>query len=79
MFININDYNSFSKTRSSQVLSELAVFRLLGGIYEILYKDDIPSGVSINEAVELAKKYSHKDAGSFINGILGSVYNESIA
>lgn len=56
---------------------DLAILRV--AIYEILYKEDIPSGVSINEAVELAKKYSHDDAGSFINGILGSVYNESNA
>lgn len=54
---------------------DLAIMRV--AIYEILYRDDIPVSVSINEAVELAKKYSHEDAGSFINGILGSVYSES--
>ena len=48
-------------------------------IFEILYREDIPASVSINEAVELAKKYSHEDAGSFINGILGSIYSESRA
>lgn len=54
---------------------DLAIMRV--AIYEILYRDDIPASVSINEAVELAKKYSHEDAGSFINGILGSVYSEA--
>ena len=54
---------------------DLAILRV--AIFEILYKEDIPSSVSINEAVELAKKYSHADASSFINGILGSVYSES--
>lgn len=54
---------------------DLAILRV--AIYEIIYRSDIPSSVSINEAVELAKKYSHQDAGSFINGILGSVYSES--
>ena len=54
---------------------DLAIMRV--AIYEILYREDIPASVSINEAVELAKKYSHKDAGSFINGILGSIYSES--
>ncbi len=56
---------------------DLAIMRV--AIYEILYREDIPASVSINEAVELAKKYSHEDAGSFINGILGSIYSESNA
>ena len=34
--------------------------------------DDVPVGVAINEAVELAKKYDTEDAASFINGVLGS-------
>lgn len=54
---------------------DLAIMRV--AIYEILYREDIPASVSINEAVELAKRYSHEDAGSFINGILGSIYSES--
>lgn len=69
----------YSKDWTIERMSKIDLAILRVAIYEILYKDDIPSGVSINEAVELAKKYSHKDAGSFINGILGSVYNESIA
>lgn len=50
---------------------DLSILRL--GIYEIVFRDDIPLNVSINEAVELAKKFSTEDAGSFINGILGKV------
>lgn len=42
-------------------------------IYEILYRDDIPAGVSVNEAVELAKVYGGEDSGRFVNGILGRV------
>ena len=38
--------------------------------YEILYKKDIPPAVSINEALEIAKKFSSKEAASFLNGIL---------
>ncbi len=49
---------------------DLAILRL--AIYEILYKEDIPYGVSINEAVELAKKYGNEKSSSFINGILGN-------
>ena len=41
-------------------------------VYEMLYEDDIPKSVSINEAVELTKKYSTKDEASFINGVLGA-------
>lgn len=48
---------------------DLAIIRL--AMYEMLYRKDIPVGVSINEAVELAKKYSNEKSGSFINGILG--------
>ena len=39
-------------------------------IFEIKYDDDIPNGVAINEAVELAKKYGADSASSFINGVL---------
>mgnify|MGYP000666391379 CR=1 FL=1 len=42
-------------------------------LYEILYRDDVPTSVSINEAVELAKKYSTEDSGRFVNGILGNL------
>jgi N utilization substance protein B len=40
---------------------------------EMLYFDDIPISVSINEAVDLAKEYSTEESGKFINGILGSL------
>lgn len=45
-------------------------------VYEILYCDDVPLSVSINEAVELSKKYCNVDSYKFINGILGSVSKE---
>ncbi len=49
---------------------ELSVLRL--AVYELKYDEDIPSGVAINEAVNLAKKYGQDGAGSFINGILAN-------
>lgn len=55
---------------------DLSVLRI--GIYEILYCDDIPFSVSINEAVELAKKYSNEDAGAFVNGLLAKVSKTDI-
>ncbi len=42
-------------------------------IYEILYRDDIPSAVTINEALEIAKKYSSLESVPFINGLLDKV------
>lgn len=50
---------------------DLSILRL--SIFEICYRDDIPFNVSVNEAVELAKKYSGSESASFINGILGKV------
>ena len=41
-------------------------------MYEILYVEDVPTGVAISEAVRIAKKYDTEDAAAFINGILGS-------
>lgn len=42
-------------------------------VYEIIYLDDIPPGVTVNEAVELAKKYGDEESGKFVNGILGNL------
>jgi N utilization substance protein B len=45
-------------------------------VYEMLYRDDIPPVVSINEAVDIAKKFSTQDSGKFVNGILDKVRGE---
>jgi N utilization substance protein B len=45
--------------------------------YEILYRKDIPSAVSIDEAIEVAKKFSSSEAASFINGILDRLAKEA--
>ncbi len=42
-------------------------------VYEMLYREDIPPKVSINEAIDLAKKYGDVDSGKFVNGILDKV------
>lgn len=55
---------------------DLSVLRI--GIYEILYRDDIPYSVTVNEAVELAKKYSNEDAGAYVNGLLAKVSKSDI-
>ena len=56
--------NRISKT-------SLAILRL--AIFEMKFMEDIPVSVSINEAVELAKKYATKEDASFVNGILATV------
>jgi len=45
-------------------------------IYEMLYREDIPPVVTINEAVEIAKKFSTQDSGRFVNGILDKIRGE---
>ena len=53
-------------------ISKLARCILQLAIYEILYVEDVPTGVAVSEAVRMAKKYDGDDTGSFVNGILGS-------
>ena len=53
-------------------ISRLARCILQLAIFEILYVEDVPTGVAVSEAVRLAKKYDGDDTGSFVNGILGS-------
>lgn len=52
----------------------LSIMRL--AVYEMLFVEDIPVSVSINEAVELAKKYGGDEDASFINGVLGGIARE---
>lgn len=54
---------------------ELAVLRL--SAYEMIYDDDIPVGVAIDEAVELAKKFGQDGSPSFINGILAGILKQN--
>mgnify|MGYP000962419075 CR=1 FL=1 len=50
---------------------DLTLIRL--AVYEMKYEEDIPTGVAINEAVELAKRYGTDDSASFVNGILAKL------
>lgn len=62
----------WSMTRLSKV--SFALLRV--AVYEMMFVDSIPVSVSINEAVDLAKKYGGADDAPFINGVLGSVAKE---
>ena len=70
--ISSNLKQGWKLSRISRV--SLAVLRL--AVYEMMYLDDIPVSVSINEAVELSKKYTMEDDTSFINGVLGAIAKE---
>lgn len=66
----INEYSEGWKVdRLGKV--ELSVIRL--AVYELLYDEDIPTGVAINEAVELAKTFGCDSAPAFINAVLGKI------
>lgn len=61
----------FSEGWATERISSVSLSALRLAIYEIDFCDDIPSVVSINEAVALAKKYEGEEAAPFVNGILG--------
>jgi len=53
---------------------ELTLIRL--AVYEIRFEEDMPTGVAINEAVELAKLYGEENSASFVNGVLARIARE---
>jgi N utilization substance protein B len=69
-----NNSKGWSISRISKVA--LACMRI--AIYEMLYCDDIPVSVSINEAVELIKNYATEKDSSFANGIMGTIAQDFI-
>jgi N utilization substance protein B len=56
---------------------DLSIVRM--ALYELLWRDDIPVAVGINEAVELAKSFSTDDSGRFVNGLLGRIAEDERA
>lgn len=71
-----NEIESYSQNWSidRMPIVDRNILRL--SIFELIYRDDIPSKVSINEAIELAKKYSDKKSSKFVNGILDKVFKD---
>ncbi len=63
----------YSKGWSSERMSKVSLAILRLSVFELKYLEDVPMSVSINEAVELAKKYDSDDAPSFINGVLNTL------
>ena len=68
-----NVINEFSKDWDVDRLSSVSLAVLRLGVYEMMYVDDIPSVVSVNEAVALAKEFEGEEAAPFINGIMGKI------
>ncbi len=48
------------------------------GVFELQFNEDVPPKVAINEAIELAKTFGGPSSGKFVNGVLGSMYNDLI-
>lgn len=68
--------SKYSRSRSIARIAKVNLVILKIAIYEMKYSDKIPPAGAINEAVELAKKYSLKSDSGFINGILNSYLEE---
>ena len=64
---------SFLKGWHKNRISKVAISLLRLAAYEMLFEENIPVSVSINEAVELAKKFGGQEDASFINGVLGGI------
>ncbi len=62
---------SYSEGWNLNRLAKIDLAALRIAVYEILYRKDIPIEVSINEAIEIVKKYSTEESFKFINGVLG--------
>ncbi len=70
----INDRTKgWTTDRMSKV--DLTIIRL--GVYEIVYDDDVPEGVAVNEAVELAKRFGQEESYSFVNGVLRNFLDQN--
>lgn len=68
---------TFSKdwTLARMPAVDRAVLRI--GVWEILFNDEVPAAVAIDEAVELAKEFSTDESGSFVHGVLGRIARSS--
>lgn len=64
---------NYAKNWSLERITNIDRNILRVAIYEILYLDNVPKNVSINEAIELAKKYGTKSSFSFVNGVLSKI------
>lgn len=69
--------SKFSKGYDISRISKVALAALRVSIYEILFRDDIPAKVSVNEALEIVKLYDEDNTRKFVNGVLGNLLTEN--
>ena len=67
--------NETSRGWKTKRMSRVDLTALRLAVYELKYDKDVPTGVAITEAVELAKRFGGETSGSFVNGILGKIAN----
>ena len=63
----------YARGWSNERLARVDLSILRVAVYEMRYRDDVPVGAAIDEAVEMAKRYGGERSFAFINGILGSI------
>ncbi|HET8928947.1 MAG TPA: transcription antitermination factor NusB [Microbacterium sp.] len=68
---------TFSKDWSLARMPAVDRALLRMGVWELLYNDDVPTAVAIDEAVELAKEFSTDDSGAFVHGVLARISRSS--
>lgn len=70
------DIDKYLRSWTTARIPKLDLAILRAAVFEIKYSEDVPTGVAINEAVEIAKKYSTDESYRFINGVLGAIARE---
>ena len=70
------DIEKYLRSWTTARIPKLDLAILRAAVFEIKYSEEVPTGVAINEAVEIAKKYSTDESYRFINGVLGAIARE---
>jgi N utilization substance protein B len=70
-----NMINEHTKGWTTERMGKVDVTILRLAVYEIVFDEDVPTGVAINEAVELAKKFGQEESSGFVNGVLAKFVN----
>ena len=77
---NLDDINLYITKYATEwpldqiTITDRNILRL--GVYELIYNNDIPAKVAINEAIEIAKTFGSESSGKFVNGVLGAIYKD---
>lgn len=71
-----SDVERYLRSWTTARIPKLDLAILRAAVFEIKYSEEVPTGVAINEAVEIAKKYSTDESYRFINGVLGAIARE---